>query len=292
MGFAKNLIIGFLNLLLIISLSSFIMSLAFMLTVNEKSLKSLVDNNLDPFVEEKINESFANYTPQVLDASHLYALSVCTTNTQFEIGRQGTDTIMLNCSKIVGSSPQQFLTEMKGAIKDYTLGKINESFKSSIKNLRYVNYALFTSAILSVLLIIIIILVVWGFPFKTFGAAGMISGSPFFIMLILKPIVSSRVEQEIQNNVPPELLDQLHQSTLLDGITNIISNLFLAMIIGFASLFFIGLILLIIGLLVKKKKPQSLASRQNPQNFQYRQPNQQFQQHTPGFAQPPQFPRR
>jgi hypothetical protein len=280
MGLAKNFSLGFLSLLLILSLSLLVMSLAFNLTITEQSLNKIVHDNLEPFIDDQIDQTFADFTPQRTESEHRQALSVCLTSEVYEIGSQDNNVIYMDCNKVRNSTPDQFLQEMKNTLKSYVMDAVKESLDESTSKLKYVSFVLWVSIVSSVVIITLMILISWGFPFKSLGLSGIIAGSPFLILLILKPIVSKKIQQEIQTTLPPEILEQLSQSTIIEGVTDLISDLFFIIILGFAVLFFIGLTLLIIGMLIKKKKPQ------------LQQPLQQFQQPVQRFVQPIQSPRQ
>lgn len=279
MGFAKNIILGVLSLFLIISLSLSIMSTVFSLTINEKTLKNLLENSIKPYVEQQVDQVFVNFTGPLLDAEHRYALSICTVEDNYIISELKNETLSIECDKILGSTPQQFLNYMKQEFVDYTMKEVNSSFEDSSKNLVYATYSSITSSITSLLLITIIILVAWGFPFKLFGTSAMIAGSPAIVLPIIQPLIASLINQEIQKNLSPEIISQLSDSSLIADVSKIISDLFSGMIIGFAILFSVGLILLIIGFLIKMKKPQ-----------EYSQPKQ-FTQSPPLLERPQQYPR-
>lgn len=276
MSFAKNFFIGLFSFLLIVSLSILIISASFMLTINKGTLEKLVRNSIGPFVEDQIGQSFSIISPEEMASQHSYAKSICTTSEFYIIGQQGNDTITLDCKDVLDSTQQQFTNAMKFAIKEYTMDSISKSLDDAVKNLNYIGYIFWVSVILSVIFFVAIILTTWSFPFRTFGAIGLITGSPFILLLISQPFIAQLIEDQIQKTIPSEVYQQLSDS-LIQAITSLISGLFLDMVIGFAVVFFVGLILLIIGLLIRKKKPQN--------------PPQQFLPSPPVFVQPQQFAR-
>ncbi|MBS3077423.1 hypothetical protein J4233_04080 [Candidatus Pacearchaeota archaeon] len=256
MSLIKNLFIWILNFLLILFLSISVISLSFATTINERTLNATVNENIEPFVGAKVDQSFTDYTAEKTEAAHKYALEVCKTNNVYEIASQDENKIYMNCDEVRSATPEQFLVKMKGTIKDYVMNFISESLEESTKPLKYVTPAIWISIIISFVLVIAIILISWGFPFRTFGMVGIIVGSPFIALLISKPFILEKVQHQIQNSIPPEILTPLSQSTVLDGITSLISTFLLVMVAGFAILFSIGLILFSISLLVKKKNLQ------------------------------------
>ena len=264
MGFIKRLFIWILNFLLILFLSMSVISLAFATTINERTLNATVNENIEPFVGAQIDQSFTDYTAEKTEKEYQYALAVCETNSIYEIASQGENKIYMKCDEVRGATSEQFLVKMKSTIKDYVMNSLSETLEESTKPLKYVSIVLWASLIISLVLIIIIILVAWGFPFKTFGIAGLIVGSQFIVLLISKPLILAKVQQEIQKTIPSDILAQLSQSTILTGITSLISNFLLVMIASFAILFSIGLILFSIGFFVKKKNSQM---SQNISNF-------------------------
>lgn len=253
MGLAKKIFLNILNIILILSLSVAIMSLTFNMFINEKSLNSLLDDHLEPFIEEQLDNTFEELTPQQIDSQHQTALTKCETQEVYEISRQDNEVINLDCDKVTGTSPNLFIEEIKETLKAHTMNAARSGLEGSLDQLLYFEVAMWLSAALSLFLIVAIIVLVGGFPFRMFGTTGMIAGSPFVIILASQTLIFNKVREEIENSVPSEMLEQVMNSAIIDAVTNLISNLVLGLVVGFGILFIIGLILLIIGLFVDKK---------------------------------------
>ena len=258
MGDAKNVVLGFLSFFLIISISTAISTLAFSLTINENSLQSLIKNHIEPFIDEQLESMYVEWTEQEIESQHQAAIYVCQTEESYEIANRGEDVISLDCNKVHDTTPDIFFKNLKSAIRDYTLGEVTAAFENSKDDLRHASVVLWISSILSLILFIVLIVVAGEFSFKTFGAVGLVSGSPALVLLLFKSFIESTVRTEIQKSIPPEMLDTLASSTLITGVTGIVSEFFVAIMVSFGIIFALGAVLLTIGVLIRDKKPTAI----------------------------------
>jgi len=262
MSGAKNVILGFLSFFLIIFLSLFILTLTFSLTINEKSLNSLINNNLDPFVDEQINYIYSSWTEQEIESSYQTALYICQTEEFYEIARQGDKVINLDCSTIRGINSSDFLNSLKSTIKNYVMNQVTNALDNSKESLRYISVFLWIFSILSAIFVVTMIIVAGTFPFKSFGAVGIITGSPAIFLLILKSFIEKKIQDKIQNMLPAEMLETFSNSSLNSGVVRIISEFFIVLIVAFGIFFILGIILLAIGIFFRGKKQNAIRSNE------------------------------
>ncbi|MBU0907173.1 MAG: hypothetical protein KKD18_04390 [Nanoarchaeota archaeon] len=252
----KNFFVGILTTLLIISLSLAIASLVFSMMINEKTLLSIADNEVKPFIEEQIDTALAETSQSQMENERRTATRLCEQGEVYALDMEAGDPIEIDCTAINNTPPENFKDLLKDSIVDYTINSIKGGLQEASSKLFYIILALWISVALSLILILAIILIEGKFPFKTFGTTGIIAGLPFIFIVFSQTFLIAMVKEEIQKSVPPELIDQVLQSSLFQAITQLLKNLMLGMAIGFALLFLAGLILLLAGVLLHKKNPQ------------------------------------
>jgi len=263
MGLGKNLAIGVLNFLLIVSLSTAVMSLTFSLTLTEKTLNNLLEDGLEPYVKEQTELTFENESAQSIESRHNSALATCEYSSRYEVWSQGNESLYLECDKVRGTTAEQFMEEVKKAVSEYALAPVKENLDDTIVQLNYFKIVMWISMALSLIFIVITIVLANGFPFKTFGVTGLIAGSPLVIILLSKTFILNKIQQGIKESVPSEIADRLLHSSLAHAINDLVSRLINSTAMGFAIIFFVGLVLLLVGLLTIRKTPM-----QNPKSPQ------------------------
>ncbi len=264
MGFGKNFAVSVLTFILLISLSIAIVSLTFSIILTERTLISLADQEVQPFIEEQVDAALEGASPTQMESEHRLATQMCERGETYELHSGDGEPIEVDCEAIEESEPDEFKNVIKESLVDHTMASVMGGLDEASSRLNYIAISLWISVAISFILIFIIILVEGKFPFKIFGTTGMIAGLPFVMIIFSKTFIISKMKEEIGQMLPPETLDFVLQSSLFQAITDIIRNLLNSMALGFALLFLTGLILLLVGVFTTKKQSNKIFPANQP----------------------------